>query len=99
MNKVGRSSTEDTANFVASCIKGHLQGVHITSLPSVCKPSLCTISEDWNDDRSDDTSPRNKGETTNSVSQHAEGTKGATGPSSKSVNVNTPMKGGSKEYT
>ena len=60
MNKVGRSSTEDTANFVASCIKGHLQGVHITSLSGIYESSFSAISEDREYNGCDDATLRDK---------------------------------------
>ena len=62
---------EDAANFPTSLVKSNLEGVDIRGLANISKPGFSTISEDGNDDRSNNSSPGDEGKTANSVSQDA----------------------------
>ena len=66
-NKVRWGDTEDAANFAASFVKGYLEGVHKTSLMTICEPSFGPISENGEDNGIDNVSPGNKRETTNRI--------------------------------
>ena len=88
---------EYTANFAASFVKGHLEGVHKTSLVTICEPSLSPVSEDGKDNSNDNTLPRNKRKSTNGVTQYAKSSERTLGTRRKCVHMNTPMKGGSEE--
>ena len=59
MDEVRRGSTEDASDFMASLVKSHLEGVYVRGLAHVCEPSFSAISKDGNNNRDDNTPPRN----------------------------------------
>ena len=76
-----------------------MEGVNVRSLADICKPGFGTISKNRNDNGSNDSSPGDEGKTANSVSQDAQSAEGTASTGGKSLNVDTPGKGGSKEDT
>ena len=60
MNKMGRCGTKDATNFATGFIEGHLKGVHIAGLSSVCEPSFSTIGKNGKNDSGNDSTPRNE---------------------------------------
>ena len=79
MNEVRGGGAKDAADFATGFVKGNLESVDMGSLANVCKTSLSAIRKDGNNDGGDYASPGNKGETTDSVTQDAEGAKGTPG--------------------
>ena len=56
-DEMGRGSTEDTANFAASFVKGHLKGIHEAQLVIICEPGFGSVSKNGEDNGSDNSLP------------------------------------------